>query len=99
MATINDCVKDIGLLNIERASGNDLTTLFTARYRLLSDPDVDASYTLITEKRNMFGVEIPDFNPNTKPAGIYVLHIYQTSKGSDTGTKITMNLTCNNSLS
>lgn len=74
--------------NITRADVNDFTTILTMRYRLESDPDVDASYTTVTDTQTLLGITYPVFDPASLPDGVYILHSYQTSDGTGTGTKV-----------
>lgn len=78
------------ITNINRAGGNDLTTLFTMRYRLASNPDVDGSYTAVTTTQELVGVTYPFLDVTELPAGEYVVHTYFTAEGSATGTKVTV---------
>lgn len=79
---------------INRADTNDLTTLFTMRYRLESDPDVDGSYTAVATTKTVLGVTMPYFDITLVDAGTYVVHTYMTSSGSTTGTKVTVVVEC-----
>jgi hypothetical protein len=89
------CDTPSGLITaITRADGNDLTTSFTMRYRLASDPDVDASYTAVTTTKDMLGVTMPYFDISGVDPGTYVVHTYLTSSGSSTGTKVTIVVEC-----
>jgi hypothetical protein len=80
--------------NIDRADGNDLTAQFTMRYRLASDPDTDPSYAAVTTTKTLLGVTFPYFDFTTVDAGTYVVHTYQTTSGSTTGTKVTVVVGC-----
>lgn len=82
------------ITNINRADTNDLTTLFTMRYRLASDADVDGSYTANTDSKIVLGVTVPYFDITTKDPETYVVHTYMTSSGSTSGTKVTVVVGC-----
>lgn len=92
MAT--DCLKRLELTNLSRSDANDLTTQFTMRYRLASDPDVDSSYTVVTTTRTNGGVIYYYFDTNSIDEGIYVIHTYANSLGSTTGEKMTVTVSC-----
>lgn len=81
------------ITNIDRLSGNDLTSEFTMKYRLESDPDIPASYTTVTTTKTICGITFPYFDTSAMPTGIYVVHTYFTSSGDTTGTKITIEIT------
>lgn len=84
---------DVQITNIDRLSGNDLGAQFTMRYRLESDPDVDASYTPVTDTRTTLGVTYPYFDVAVMPDGIYIVHTYLTADGTATGTKLRVEIT------
>lgn len=83
---------DLQITNINRIAGNDLTAGFTMRYRLSSDPDVDGSYTTVTDTLSYLGITYPYFPAESLPPGEYVVHTYLTASGSATGTKMTVNI-------
>lgn len=84
---------DIQITNIDRIGNNDLTIDFTMRWRLLSDPDVDASYTTVTTTKTIGMVVFPFFDISSMPDGVYVVHTYYNSSGPTTGTKLTVEKT------
>lgn len=88
----------LDITNINRLDTNDLTTLFTMRYRLASDPDADGSYTAVSGTKTIIGVTVPYFDFTSVDPGTYVLHTYQTSSGNTTGTKITLVVGCDDVL-
>jgi choline-glycine betaine transporter len=67
------------------------------RYRLESDPDIDASYTAVTT-RTMLGITMPFFDITTVDPGTYVLHTYLTSDGTGTGNKVTIVVQCDDGV-
>ena len=83
---------EVLITNIDRADGNDLTAQFTMRYRLESDPDVDASYTAVATTQTYLGITYPYFDATAMAPGVYVIHTYYTTEGPTTGTKITVNI-------
>lgn len=83
------------ITNIDRADGNDITAQFTMRYRLESDPDIDASYTLVTTTNISMGITYYYFDISTVDPGTYVIHSYLTSAGSSSGVKGTVIVACN----
>jgi hypothetical protein len=78
------------ITNIELLVGNDLTQLYTMRYRLLSANEEDASYTTVKETLNLLSVIMPFFDTTTKQNNDYVVHTYLTAEGTGSGTKITI---------
>lgn len=84
----------LDITNISRSDTNDLTTLFTMRYRLASDPDVDGSYTAVITTQIFLGVTMPFFDIATIAPDTYVVHTYLTSDGTTTGTKVTIVVGC-----
>lgn len=83
---------DILLTEIDNLAGNDLTTTVSMRYRLESDPDIDASYTPVTTTQTVLGVTYPYLELSLLPTGDYVLHTYLTADGTSTGTKVTVSV-------
>lgn len=83
---------DTTVSNINRLDTNDLGTLFTMRYRLASDPDVDGSYTTVATTQTYLGVTYPFFDASAVATGVYVVHTYFTADGNTTGTKVTVNV-------
>lgn len=77
---------------INRLSGNDLTAQFTMRYKLASDPD--SSYQPVTTTKDVMGITMPYFDIASVETGIYVVHTYFTSDGATTGTKVTVEVVC-----
>ncbi len=89
------CVNKSAIVTgVSLATGNDLTAQYTMRYRLASDPDVDASYTYVTTNKTVMGITYPYFDVGSVDTGTYVVHTYFTSSGSGTGTKITVEINC-----
>jgi hypothetical protein len=105
MATTQCTTPGADMTDISRADGNDLSAMFTMRYRKASDPDVDASYLPVTTTKTLFGmfhtmsgITFPFFDITTVAPDTYVVHTYQTSSGSGTGTKITVEVTCDDEV-
>ena len=95
MASSPICLTPSGQITaIDRADGNDLTAVFSMRYRLASDPDVDASYSPVTTTKDFFGITYPYFDITNMPPDTYVVHTYQTTSGPATGTKVTITVSC-----
>jgi hypothetical protein len=94
MASIQCTSPGANLTNVSRADGNDMTATFSMRYRKASDPDVDASYTAVTTTKNIIGIVFPWFDISSVAPDTYVVHTFQTSSGPGTGTKITIEVTC-----
>ena len=89
------CTTPSGIITaIDRLDTNDLTTIFTMRYRLASDPDVDGSYTPVTTTKIILGITYPFFDITAVDPATYVVHTYQTSSGTGTGTKVTIEVDC-----
>jgi hypothetical protein len=84
----------LDITNVNRADTNDLTTQFTMRYRLATDPDTDPSYTAVTTTKDILGVTIPYIDIATMTPGTYVVHTYLTADGTGTGTKVTIVIGC-----
>jgi hypothetical protein len=84
---------DLNITNISRATGNNLASQFTMRWRLAADPDVAGSYTAVTTTQTKMGLTYPFFDVNAFAAGVYVVHTYVTADGDTTGTKITVEIT------
>lgn len=91
------CTTPSGQINaIERLGGNDLTAQFTMRYKLQSEPD--SSYQPVITTKNIMGVTMPYFDIGTVAPGTYVVHTYFTTDGPTTGTKVTVEVECNDEL-
>lgn len=84
------------ITGIDRMSGNDLTVLFTMQYKLQSEPDT--SYLPVTTTKDIMGVTMPWFDIGSVNPGIYIVHTYFTSDGPATGTKVAVEVTCNDEL-
>jgi len=98
MASSQPCTPSGNVAIIDRADGNDLTTTFSMRYRLASDPDVDASYTSVITTKTLLGITYPYFDIASVEPGTYVVHTYATKSGTATGTRVTIEVTCNDDL-
>jgi len=82
---------------IDRAGGNDLTTQFTMRYKLASDPDT--SYQPVTTTKVVVGITMPYFDIASVDPGTYIVHTYFTTDGDTTGTKVTVVVECGDIMS
>lgn len=76
------------ILNITLATGNDLTLVYTQRYRLKADADVDANYTTVTNTINIASVIMPNFDSTSVPNETYIVHTYVTAEGTSSGSKM-----------
>ena len=97
MASTQCTTPGANLTAVSRSDGNDMTATFSMRYRKASDPDVDASYTAVATTKNIIGMVLPWFDISNVAPDTYVVHTYQTSSGTGTGTKITVVVTCDDS--
>lgn len=77
---------------IDRADTNDLTVMFAMRYKLASDPD--SAYLPVTTTKIIMGVTYPFFDVKSVEPGIYVVHTYARTDGTSTGTKVTVEVVC-----
>lgn len=82
----------INITNVSRTN-NDLTTEFILRYRRFEDPDVDASYTQVTDTTMIGDIIYPDFKPQELSPGKYVVHGYYIVSGPASGSKIEVEVT------
>lgn len=80
------------IVSISRADTNDLTTLFTMRYKLSTDPD--SSYAPVTTTKVIAGITMPYFDYNTLVEATYTVHTYFTADGDTTGTKVDIKVNC-----
>lgn len=71
---------------------SDLTAFISMRYRLETAPDIDASYTPVTDTQDILGVITPYLDVAALPSGVYVIHTYVTTEGTASGTKVTVNV-------
>lgn len=79
--------------DISKPEGNDFSAAFVMRFRLASDPDVDASYTTVTTTRTTGSITYPYFDFTSLAAGVYVIHTYYATDGPGSGTKIQIEVT------
>jgi hypothetical protein len=80
------------IISIDRAEGNDLTSQFSMRYKLASEPD--SSYAPVTTTKAIIGITMPYFDIASVAPGTYVVHTYFTTDGPSTGTKVTIKVEC-----
>lgn len=84
---------EIKLTDIEETGLPDLNRIVSMRYRLATDPDIDANYTAVTDTETKYGITYPFFDIAALDTGTYVLHVYETAAGTATGTKQTIEVT------
>lgn len=69
--------------------GDDLSAVFTVRWKAAGDPD--SAYVVSTATETTMGITFPVFDENDVPAsGDYIVHSYDNAGGPTTGTKITV---------
>lgn len=89
------CTNQSGQITaIDRMDTNDLTAKFSMRYRKAGDPDVDASYQPVVTTKTTMGITYPFFDIANMPPDTYVVHTYAISSGTATGTKVTIEVIC-----